>query len=79
MENYNNLILKQKKILHLKTILSNLNVMILDDNLPFVITMIPNKKHIDYEDLKVFLENRTLPEYNEFLPQIEDFLGSNSE
>ncbi|WP_185287641.1 hypothetical protein [Chryseobacterium lactis] len=79
MENRNILIIKQKKISQLKIILSNLNVMILDDDLPFVITMIPNKNHKDYEDLKVFLENRTSSEYKEFLPHIEDFLGSNSE
>ncbi|WP_294312375.1 hypothetical protein [uncultured Chryseobacterium sp.] len=74
--NNKELALKQKQITQYKNILSTINVMIVDNNLPFIITMFPNTQHENYEVLKKFLVDETDINYKEFLPHVDSFFGN---
>jgi|GEM_PF-5079910 len=61
------LIKKEKKIHLIKMILAYLNVMIMDDNLPFTIAVFHRKDHPDYDSLKTVMMNSSLPNYEDLL------------
>lgn len=54
------LALKHKRISQYKNIIANINIMIIDDNLPLTVSLIPSEKHSDYEHLKAFVKPRKI-------------------